>query len=134
MDTEEYQSVTAWMECLDDMQLLDDNTGVSARDALFLITRLARERIFQPDTPATPIQIMGKLESHGIQFDCLWIAGLDTEQWPQTGSPTPFLSIAKQKEAGVPDASGSARLDIAEREFLQWGSAYIKIESGCCAH
>jgi len=91
-------------------------------DALFLITRLARERIFQPDTPATPIQIMGKLESHGIQFDCLWIAGLDTEQWPQTGSPTPFLSIAKQKEAGVPDASGSARLDIAEREFLQWGS------------
>lgn len=122
MDTEEYQAVSAWMECLDDLQLLDNNEGVSANDALSLINRLARERVFQLDTPATPIQIMGRLESHGIAFDCLWVAGLDSEQWPAVGSPTPFLSIVQQKAAGVPDASAPARLLLAEREFLQWSS------------
>lgn len=122
MDTEEYQAVSAWIACLDDLQLLDNNEGVSANDALGLLNRLARERIFQLDTPATPIQIMGRLESHGIAFDCLWVAGLDSEQWPAVGSPTPFLSIEQQKAAGVPDASATARLLLAEREFLQWSS------------
>lgn len=122
MDTEEYQAVSAWMECLDDLQLLDNNEGVSADNALNLLNRLARERIFQVDTQATPIQIMGRLESHGIAFDCLWVAGLDSEQWPAVGSPTPFISIQQQKAAGVPDASAPARLLLAEREFLQWSS------------
>jgi ATP-dependent helicase/nuclease subunit B len=122
MDTEEYQAVSAWMECLDDLQLLDNNEGVSANDAFNLLCRLARERIFQLDTQSTPIQIMGRLESHGIAFDCLWVAGLDSEQWPPVGSPTPFLSIEQQKAAGVPDASAPARLSLAEREFLQWSS------------
>lgn len=122
MDTEEYQAVTAWMECLDDLQLLDDDERVSASEAFALLNRLARERIFQLDTPETPIQIMGRLESHGIAFDCLWVAGLDTEQWPPVGSPSPFLSIANQKTAGVPDASATARLALAESEFIQWSS------------
>lgn len=122
MDTEEYQAVSAWMECLDDLQLLDDNEGVSASDAMSLLNRLARDRVFQVETQTTPINIMGRLESHGIAFDCLWVAGLDSEQWPAVGSPTPFLSIERQKMAGVPDASATARLLLSEREFLQWGS------------
>lgn len=122
IDSDEYQAVSAWLECLDDMQLLDDGERVGVAVALPLIQRLARERIFQLDTPGTPIQIMGRLESHGIDFDCLWVAGLDTEQWPPTGSPSPFLSIDRQKAQGVPDASAAARLALAEREFLMWGS------------
>lgn len=122
MESEEYQAVSSWMECLDNLQLLDDGKNVKASDAYRLLMRLAREQIFQLETPHTPIQIMGRLESHAIPFDCLWLAGLDTEQWPAAGSPTPFLPIAAQKDAGVPDASAAARLALAEREFLQWGS------------
>ncbi len=122
IDTEEYQAVSAWMECLDDMQILDDGEKVNVTEALRLIQRLARDRIFQLETPSTPIQIMGRLESHGIDFDCLWVAGLDTEQWPPTGSPSPFVSINAQKAQGVPVASATARLALAEREFRMWGS------------
>lgn len=122
IDTEEYQAVSAWLECLDDMQLLDDNTAVTVTSASTQLQRLARDRIFQLDTPYTPIQIMGRLESHGIGFDCLWVAGLDTEQWPPVGSPSPFLSIANQKAQGIPEASAAARLALAEREFLMWCS------------
>jgi len=122
MESEEYQAVSSWIECLDNLQLLDDGENVSAHDAFRMIQRLAREQIFQLETPATPVRIMGRLESHGIAFDCLWLAGLDTEQWPATGSPTPFLPIARQKSAGVPDASAAARLALAELEFTQWCS------------
>lgn len=122
VDTEEYQAFSAWLECLDDMQLLDDGERVSVSVAVHVLQRLARERVFQLDTPDTPIQIMGRLESHGIAFDCLWVAGLDTEQWPPSGSPSPFLSITAQKEQGVPGASATARLALAEREFLMWSS------------
>ncbi len=122
VDTEEYQAFSAWLECLDDMQLLDDGERVNVSGAVSVLQRLARERIFQLDTPYTPIQIMGRLESHGINFDCLWVAGLDTEQWPPSGSPSPFLSMAVQKEQGVPGASAAARLALAEREYLMWSS------------
>lgn len=122
VDSEEYQAVSAWMECLDDLEMLDDERSVSAKDALGQLRRLAGERVFQLDTPYTPIQIMGRLESHGIGFDCLWVAGMDTEQWPPAGTPSPFLSIDKQKAQGVPNASASSRLALAEQEFLLWAS------------
>ncbi|NND91326.1 MAG: hypothetical protein HKN42_10720 [Granulosicoccus sp.] len=122
LDSEEYQAVSAWLECLDDMELLDDGQALGAASALQIVQQLARERIFQVDTPATPIQIMGRLESHGIHLDCLWVAGLDAEQWPPAGSPNPYLSIDRQKAQGVPDASALGRLKLAEREYLMWSS------------
>ena len=122
MESDEYQAVSSWMECLDNLQLLDDGENISAHDALRMVRKLARDQIFQLETPGTPIRIMGRLESHGIAFDCLWLAGLDTEQWPATGSPTPFLPIALQKTGGVPNASATARLALAELEFTQWCS------------
>ncbi len=122
MESEEYQAVTVWMECLDNLQLLDDGSNVSANEALGVLRRLARDQVFQVESPRTPIQIMGRLESHAIPFDWLWLAGLDSEQWPAAGSPTPFLPMAQQKLAGVPDASAAARLALAELEFRQWSS------------
>lgn len=122
LDTEEFQAVSSWRECLDDLQLLDDNAAVRSGDALTLINRLARERIFQLETPNTPIQIMGRLESHGIEFDCLWVSGLDAEQWPPAGSPSPFLPMERQKAAGVPNASAQARLALAQLEYQKWCS------------
>lgn len=122
LDTEEFQAVSSWRECLDDLQLLDDTAAVRSGEALALIHRLARERIFQLETPNTPIQIMGRLESHGIEFDCLWVSGLDAEQWPPTGSPSPFLPMDRQKAAGVPNASAPARLALAQLEYRKWCS------------
>lgn len=119
-DSEEHQTIQAWHECLQDLQRLDDGERIDEREALRAIVRLARERVFQPETPAVPIQIMGRLESHGIAFDRLWVTGLDAEQWPPVGSASPFLPMARQKAAGVPEASVPARLALAEREFAQW--------------
>ncbi|MFK8080458.1 MAG: PD-(D/E)XK nuclease family protein [Granulosicoccus sp.] len=122
IDSAEFQAVSAFFECLDDMQLLDDNDKVTFDNAFSQLRLLASERIFQIETPAAPIQVMGRLESHGLQFDCLWVAGLDSEQWPPAGSPSAFLAINEQKACRIPDSSAALRLALAESEFRLWAS------------
>ena len=131
IDSEEYQAVSAWLECLDDMQVLDDGKPLRFNEAFAQLKSLAADRIFQLETPAAPIQVMGRLESHGLAFDCLWVAGLDNEQWPPTGSPSAFLSISEQKACNIPDSSAPLRLALAEKEFALWASqAPLLITSG----
>jgi len=122
--SEEHQAIMAFHECLDDLQTIDEGQKLTASEALNELTDLSRNRVFQAETPpGVPIQIMGRLESHGIQFDALWVSGLDADQWPPTSSPSPFLSIASQKACGIPEASAAARLSHAEEEFRLWCSS-----------
>jgi len=131
IDSEEYQAVSSWLECLDDMQVLDDGKKLRFQDAYAQLKNLAEDRIFQLETPAAPIQVMGRLESHGLNFDCLWVAGLDDEQWPPKGSPSAFLSIKEQKTCNVPGSSAALRLELAEKEYALWATqAPLLITSG----
>lgn len=120
LDSEEYQTVEAWNSCLDDFQVLDDGEQLTQQRALRLLTNLCRSRLFQMQTAATPIQIMGRLESHGLSFDKLWVTGLDAEQWPTVANPTSFIPIKQQQAAGVPDASPAQRLALANQEMDLW--------------
>lgn len=122
-DSEEFQAIQAWHDLLQDLQMLDDDVSVTEHEASRIVFRLARERVFQPETANRPIQIMGRLESHGIGVDRLWVTGLDAAQWPPAGSPSPFLPMARQQAAGMPEASVATRLALAEREFAEWRCA-----------
>ncbi len=120
IDSEEYQAVEAWNSCLDDFQILDNGDLFNDRRAVSLLTRLCRSRVFQLETSATPIQIMGRLESHGLLFDRLWVTGLDSDQWPPVSVPTSFISIKQQQAAGVPESLAQLRLALAEKEMALW--------------
>lgn len=120
IDSEEYQTVEAWNTCLDDFQALDDGDKFNDKRALNILNRLCRSRVFQLETAATPIQIMGRLESHGLSFDKLWVTGLDSDQWPPVAVPTSFIPIQQQQVAGVPDATPALRLQIAQAEVALW--------------
>ena len=118
--SEEYQAVQALHGSLDDLQSLEDGGTVTLGEALDALRRLVRERVFQPETPEVPIRILGRLESHGLRFDALWVSGLDSEHWPPGGTPSPFLPMARQKSVGMPEASPEARLALARAEFTHW--------------
>ncbi len=123
INSSEYQAVQSWKRCMDDLQLLDNGKKITANKAMVLLRELLRDRLFQLETPTCPIQIMGRLESHGIEFDKLWVCGMDAGQWPAPTSPTPFLPISQQKEAGVPQADASTRLQLAMSEVGLWLSS-----------
>ncbi len=53
--------------------------------------------------------MLGVLESAGLRFDCLWVSGLTDEAWPLEARPNPFLPVALQKKAGIPQAAPRPR-------------------------
>src|SRR5262249_45437971 len=84
---------------------------------------------FQPATeaPAAPTQILGVLESARLRFDCLWVSGLTDEAWPLDARPNPFIPVALQKKAGVPQASPEASAALARRLTDEWLGAATEV-------
>jgi len=116
LSSAEYQTFDAWRELATGLSTLDAIAGrVDAREALATLRRLAMERIFQPETPAVPVQVLGLLETAGLVFDHLWIMGLHDGVWPASPRPNPLLPMALARRHGLPHASAERELTVARR-------------------
>jgi len=105
-DSDEYQTRAKWHEMLGELAKLERIAGRMDFAAAFAtLRRLCTETLFQPESPDAPIQILGVIESLSQRFDCLWVSGLTDETWPRDARPNPFIPIALQKRAGIPQAS-----------------------------
>jgi probable DNA repair protein len=114
LNSVEYQTVEAWKTALSTFAGTDAVAGeMTPAEALSLLTRIVGGIGFQPESPDAPVQVLGTLEASGLQFDNLWVAGLDDESWPKAASPDPFLPIRLQREAGVPRCSPERELEFA---------------------
>lgn len=114
LSSEEYQTVNAWWELLGEFASLDAYAGrFHWRQAITRLKRLADNRLFQPQSAAAPVQIMGLLEATGLQFDRLWIMGLYDDVWPASPRPHPLLPIPLQRHYGMPHATAERELDYA---------------------
>jgi len=120
LESLEYQAVQVWQQVIEELESLDDGELVPANTALTELQRLCSQRLFQPETPRAPIQIMGRLESHGLTFDHLWLSGIDATQWPSKASATTLLPRLLQQERGVPESSAQHRLNSAKIEWTHW--------------
>ncbi len=124
LDSVEYQTLKRWHETVAAFATLDrvmPKTGYT--EALSRLRRLAEEALFQPETPEVPIQILGVLETSGLTFDALWVMGLDDEHWPPAYRPNPFLPLAVQRVAGLPQSSAEQVLETAQRLIRRWSVA-----------
>lgn len=110
--SDEYQALQAWRELLGDFGRLDSVLGaISAQTALSRLERMAGERIFQPEQPESPVEVLGLLQISGLHYDALRVVGLDDRVWPPPVRPLPFLPPHIQRQLGMPNASPqSARL------------------------
>jgi len=124
LDSEEFQTRAKWHETLGEFSKLERTSKeMSASEALSCLQRLCADTLFQPESPDAPIQILGVLESAGLRFDCLWVSGLTDEAWPLAARPSPFIPIAAQKKAGIPQASAEASLELDRRLTGEWKGA-----------
>jgi len=125
LDSEEFQTRAKWHEALGELAKLERLTPrFSFAQALSFLRRHCADTLFQPahfaHGPEAPIQILGFLESAGQRFDCLWVSGLTDEQWPLAARPNPFIPIAAQKKAGIPQASAEASAEFDRRITEGW--------------
>jgi probable DNA repair protein len=124
LDSDEFQTRAKWHEMLGELSRLERGRGkMSFAEAFAFLQRLCSTTLFQPESPDAPIQVLGVLESAGLRFDCLWVSGLTDEAWPLTARPNPFIPIAAQKKAGIPQASAEASAALDARLTDEWKHA-----------
>jgi probable DNA repair protein len=121
LDSAEFQTLAKWHEALGELAKLERvSTDGGCQDAFNALKDLCAETLFQPESPDAPIQVLGTLESAGLRFESLWVTGLTDEAWPLATAPNPFLPVALQKRAGIPQASPEDSLALARRITEEW--------------
>ena len=118
-DSAEFQLQNRWRELLNDLSRLEAvRPLLSFAEALTRLSILASESIYQPELAEGVLQLLGPLEGAGLEFDHLWVANLESMQWPPASSPLPLVSRRLQRRTGMPDALPVDTLDYA-RKILQ---------------
>src|SRR3954471_476288 len=120
LDSDEFQTRVKWHEVLGELAKLERIAGRFAfADADATLKGLC-DTLFQPESPDAPIQVLGVIESQQQRFDALWVSGLTDETWPRDARPNPFIPIALQKRAGIPQASAESAAALDRRITDQW--------------
>ena len=114
LSSEEYQTIEAWNDLLRGLAQLDNvSRWMDYSQAYRYLSQSTHERIFQPQTGDTPVQIMGMMEVIGLEFDYLWVMGMHDGVWPASPRPNQFLPVALQREKKLPHSSSTRELMVA---------------------
>lgn len=111
----EFQARQAWLDSLQEFAELDALLGkMTGSEALRQLSRLLRERIFQPESDNTPqVQVMGMLEAVSEPLDALWVMGMNDHIWPPPARPNPLLPAESQRKCGAPNSCSAVQAEFA---------------------
>jgi probable DNA repair protein len=125
LDSEEFQARAKLNEMLGELSRMERvSSRMSFLQAINELKKLCRDTLFQPEAQGeAPIQILGVLESAGLELDHLWVSGLTDEAWPLRAQANPFIPVALQKAAGIPQASPETSLALDRRITEGWARA-----------
>ena len=116
LDSDEFQLINRWRELLNEFaRLAVVSPTMTPGTALARLELLASETIFQPESTAARVQLIGPLEAAGAQFDAMWITGLSSANWPPAGSPSVLVSRRLQEKHGMPDSTPEDTAHYADR-------------------
>jgi ATP-dependent helicase/nuclease subunit B len=121
LDSLEHQQLEHWLGALEGLTGFDDLLGaISYAEVLSLLREQLAESLFQPRTADAAIQVLGPLETTGLRFDALWLAGMNAEQWPPRPRPLPFLPRQLQRASRMPHCDAQWEREQAERRLAAW--------------
>lgn len=124
LDSAEHQALARWHECLGRLGALGVVAAtMTAEAARRHLRQFCADTVFQPESGDAPVQVLGLLESVGLEFDALWVTGLTDDAWPQSPRPNPFLPVALQRKAAIPQASAEASLALDRSITQSWAAA-----------
>ena len=111
----EFQARQAWAETLQTLTELDPLLGkISSSEALRQLSRMLRDRIFQPESKTKPqIQVMGMLEAAAEPLDALWVMGMNDHIWPPPARPNPLLPAESQRKCRSPNSCSQVQAEFA---------------------
>jgi ATP-dependent helicase/nuclease subunit B len=122
--SDELQTVARVQTLLDEYAALGAWLGrTDAASAVGTLSDLARERSFDPASVAAPVTLSDSHDDPVVHYDGIWVAGLDSSQWPPPPRPDAFIPLRLQVAAGVPAASAAGQVRVARNSFDTWRAA-----------
>ena len=116
LDSDEFQLLNRWRELLNDLARLSIVCQtMTFAEASSRLGALANETIYQPESRAAALQLLGPLEAAGMRFDSLWISGLEADSWPAVAHPLSLISRTLQRQYSMPDATPDDTLEYSRR-------------------
>ncbi len=119
----QYQAHRKLTECLEQLSVCLQLPRLSGTEALQTLQRLLASRLFAPERPPAPVQVLGYLETTGLAFTHLWVAGLQDTAWPAPPLPNPLLPIPLQRLHGVPRTDHAKEAEFALAQTERWQRA-----------
>ncbi len=119
----QFQARAKLAECLERFATYPQLPSLTGSDALQILQRLLARHLFAPERPAAPVRVLGYLETTGLSFTHLWVAGLQDTAWPAPPQPNPLLSIPLQRLHGVPRLDHALEADFAAAQTERWQRA-----------
>ena len=114
LNSEDFQAVKSLREQFSRMAELDLTAAtVSFDSAVNWLRQYLKTEIFQIEDTQPQVEVVGVMESAGLEFDCLWFGGLVEADWPPRLQIDPFIPISLQRQIGIESASASGMLDFA---------------------
>ena len=118
LDSLEYQQFERLESTFDDVMRLDIVAGsVSFSGFITLWESVLKDRIFQPKTADTAVQVLGPQEVVGLRFDAVWICSVQSDALPAPVHSQPFLPFRLQRDLGMLDGD-PAGLDLRAKILL----------------
>jgi ATP-dependent helicase/nuclease subunit B len=115
------QTRLRWRELLEEFGQLAGSLGrLRLEAALELLRSLARRTVYRPADEDVAVTISPMLTDPVVIYDGIWVGSLSADVLPQPVSPDPFLPLAGQLGAGIPEASAAGRRAQAGRLLAAW--------------
>ena len=127
LSSREFQARETFHEVLTELGGCDVlNERWERKHAVNELRRLTNDRLFQPraaDGQVVPVQVLGWLEATGLEFDALWVMGLEDTVLPAAPRPHPLVPAGLQREYDWPHSSAEREHAFAERQLRRLSRA-----------
>lgn len=112
LQSREYQVQQTLYDCFNQLKQYQVfyPEAISFSNLLELLSQVVTEKQFHQELPKAPIQIMGLLETLGLEFDQIWLTGATYQVLPAQPNPNPFIDKQTLKQHQMPGSS-------AQREY-----------------
>ncbi len=129
LSSREYQALKIFQDkVLSGLAALDAVLPAITRGrALALLQQLARTHEFQVEAPPSPVQVVGLLESSGLEFEHLWVMGMSETTLPAAPQPNPFVPYQLQRDYAMPHATAERELQFGEQVIARLRTAAAQV-------
>jgi probable DNA repair protein len=110
-----------WRELLEEFGELAVSVATLDREAaLELLRALAMHAAYRPADEGAPVTVSPLLADPVVIYDGIWVGSLDAGALPRPPAPDPFLPLAAQVAAGIPEASVAGRRAQDDALLAAW--------------